>query len=161
MYSAPSVTYPVGPSFVARRWLLAVWGLGTCCTAASGFGFPGLESWRVMVLVAGPVMAGLMAWATLCRLGAGDLSFQDQAWSLSGDRPVFDARVRVALDLQHAMLLRIAGHDGHGRWVWVERGDGVPRWLDLRRAVHAMPSGGSTTRSDADTPDHRPSVSAA
>jgi toxin CptA len=137
MYSAPSVTYPVGASLVARRWLLAVWTAGLGCTAGVAIGSPGMAGWRMLVLVAGASLAGLAALATLRRLGVGELDFQDQAWSLSGGSPVADAQVRIALDLQHAMLLLLVGPAQRRCWIWVERNDRVASWLDLRRAVHA------------------------
>ena len=140
MHSAPSVSYPVGRSRLARRLLLGVWALGAAGLAAWCLQFEG-AAWRTAVLALAVLLAGVAARRG-ARLGAGVqwMTWGGQHWSCKGSPCLSAARARVHLDLQSLMLVRLHEPGGAAAWLWVERDALAPRWLDVRRALHASES---------------------
>lgn len=138
MHSAPTVSYPVGPSAGAGRLLAVLWLLGMAaailaCVQSYTFG------WRQLLLLASAGAAGALAWHGLRRAGdAAELRFDGRAWSLSGRSALRGARARLALDLQSLLLLRLEPDPAReARWIWLDRRLAPACWSDLRRALHA------------------------
>jgi hypothetical protein len=143
MYSAPSVSYPVGRSRDAEHLLLTLWFCGAASAAGVGaqLGGPG---WRQALLALGVGMTGLLAWRSIGRRNVPtELNYDGQHWSLSGRAGLQAATVRVALDLQFLLLVHLAGAGRAQRWIWLDRRAKPERWRDLRRAVYSRaPSAG-------------------
>lgn len=151
MHHAPAVSYPVGRSrFHGLLVLTVIMVSGVTLTA-----------WIVQadaVLsrhVAGAVLGLLTAAAALqqwWRSPAGNLSWDGQDWHwTSGGEPQLVA-VDVVLDGQTVLLLCLRTPRRQSHWVWPERRLAPPRWLALRRAVFAAPSGQSRRQREAVLP---------
>ncbi|MBW8716328.1 MAG: hypothetical protein JF629_11105 [Variovorax paradoxus] len=139
MYSAPSVTYPVGRSRGATRILIATWALGACCAGLSCFLIDSV-GWRQLLLVLSVLFSGVAAGLGLRSDGAAVLHFDGLCWSLTGadrGRAVHAARAAVALDLQSLLLVRLTQPGRAGRWIWIEQRAMPERWRDVRRAVYS------------------------
>jgi toxin CptA len=151
MHSAPSVSYPVGRSRMARRLLLGIWCLGAAGLAAWCLQFSG-AGWRTALLVLVVLAAGLSAWRA-ARLGEGvELQWNGQHWSCAGSAQCAAARVSIHLDFQPLMLVRLCEPGRATTWLWLERGSMPSRWLDLRRALHATESIGQAPREGVPQP---------
>ena len=136
MHSAPSVSFPVGRSRLASRLVWAAWGLGAAVLAAWCFQFEG-AAWRTAWLASAVLLAGVAA-AQAARLGEGArLQWNGQHWSCEGAVRLHSAVATLHLDLQSLMLVRVEEAGRGAAWLWVERASCPPRWLDLRRALHA------------------------
>ena len=143
MHGAPSVSYPVGRSRMARRVLLVHWICGACCTAAACWHL-GKVDWRSGVLVLGLLGAGMAARASALRRTAPTLlNFDGLGWSMTGPAGLQAGQARVALDTQSSLLVRLAGPRRTSCWIWLERHAMPERWQDLRRALYsrAVPAG--------------------
>jgi len=137
MHSAPSVTYPVARSRGAQRLLLAIWLLGAGAAALSCLQSGG-AAWRQGLPVLAVLASGAACWIAFRRDSAGGtLNFNGRQWSLSGPGGVAGARLRLALDLQALLLVRLEARDARQRWIWLDRRSLPARWLDLRRAIHS------------------------
>ena len=145
MHSAPSVSFPVGRSLLARRLLWTTWGLGAAAFATWCIQFGG-EPWRTALLAL--VLAGSAAGASrAARLGEGvSLQWDGLHWSCAGgNADLGDATPVIHLDLQSLMLVRLHQPGRGAAWLWLERPAFPSRWLDLRRALHAAaPSQGAS-----------------
>ncbi len=56
-----------------------------------------------------------------------------------------EVQVRLALDLQRWMLIRMQHLDGRRAWVWADAASDPTHWLDLRRAIHVQPHNEDST----------------
>jgi toxin CptA len=136
MHSAPSVSYPVGRSRLARRLLLGLWGLGAAGVIAWCLQFSGAP-WRTGLLLAALLVAGIAA-RRAGGLGEGvQLQWDGQQWSCTGSRQLGGAAASVHLDLQSLALVRLCAPEQSAAWLWLDRDACPARWLDLRRALHA------------------------
>ena len=135
MYSAPSVSYPVGRSRDAARLLWTIWAAGACCAGAASYQFDSI-GWRQGLLLACVALAGFAVRRMLASPPAV-LAFDGQHWSLSGAASL--ASVDIAIDLQSLLLVRLTVAAGASQWRWLERRADPSRWQDLRRALYARP----------------------
>ncbi|NDZ12538.1 hypothetical protein C7T35_24915 [Variovorax sp. WS11] len=139
MHGAPSVSYPVGRSRIAGRFLLLLWICGACCVAAACLRLDKAD-WRFGLLVVSVLGAGGAAWASSLRRGPFSLlNFDGLRWSIPGAAGLHGADARVALDGQSWLLVRLAEPRHAARWVWLERRALPQRWQDLRRGVYSRP----------------------
>ena len=141
MHSAPSVSFPVGRSRLARRLLWGIWALGAGALTAWCVQFSGAP-WRTALM--GVVLAlAARAARVASRLGEGARLHWDGAhWSCDGTVRLGDAGVTVDLDLQSLVLIRLREPGGPATWFWIECMNDPGRSLDLRRALYAAaPSG--------------------
>lgn len=169
MRNAPSVSYPVGRSFLrvllhggalAFVWLVsAAWAMLARSDEVGRWGM-GL----VCLLVTLP-----LAWA-LVRPERGRLRWDGQQWFWTDDAQAavedLPGQVHVRLDWQSGMLLeftplplslpspvegssvqRPSERSGRTRWLWVERGPAPAYWNALRRAAWA--GAGNPTKAPA------------
>jgi toxin CptA len=132
MHSAPSVSYPVGRSLFAAALLLLGWLAGAGATVLWAVQVQP-TGWRLAAaaLLLGAV--GLLAAHSWWKAAAGTLAWDGDGWTWAAQG---SGTVSVSLDLQSWLLLRWEG-EGCGRWLWLERAAGAPRWADLRRAVYS------------------------
>ena len=136
MHSAPSVSFPVGRSRMARRLLWSIWALGAAALVAWCVQFDGAP-WRTAVLAAVLLLAAVAA-RRASRLGDGAfLAWNGQHWSCTGSAIFGNAAATIHLDLQSLMLVRLQEAGRRAVWLWAERDVLPARWLDLRRALHA------------------------
>jgi hypothetical protein len=56
-------------------------------------------------------------------------------WSAWGDSPV--GSVHTVLDFQSVLLIRFVSQSGKQNWIWLEPGDSLAQWRDLRRSLAA------------------------
>lgn len=138
MRSAPSVTYPVGRSRSASQLVVLVGVLGTC-SAFAACCLRGILDWRVFLLVSGVLVAALGVCRCSSRqVGTSQLEFDGRHWMASGGMTVVrGAAVRVALDFQSLMLVRLVRPGRSEYWAWLDRRSMPERWADLRRAVYS------------------------
>jgi len=142
-YNAPPVSYPVGRC-VLEGWVL----LGLCLlllgalVAAAGQGADPREhavAARFFALgLTGWVLAAAWAGGRWRRSPAGQLLWRDgqwQWWPDGVDEVLPVAAVRLAMDGQGVLLLRLEGARSLPRWLLLERRRDAARWDDLRRAV--------------------------
>ncbi len=149
MHGAPSVSYPVGRSRIADRLLLLLWISGACCAVAACARLDKVD-WRAGVLVLCVLGAGVAAWRGSPRRTLSDvLDFDGSRWSIRAAAGLQAARVRIALDGQSWLLVRMAEPGGVCRWVWLERRTMPDRWQNLRRAVYSRPIPASQAVTDA------------
>ena len=138
-HSAPSVTYPVGRSLFLRRILILFW-LGGAAATALGSPVSGPGDWRTALAGAALLLAAVMAWRFWRGLATGVLQWDGHAWQ--GLPPAAgSAQLRVHLDLQRHLLVRLHGMACAPQWLWLEAAFNPARWSDVRRAVYsrAMP----------------------
>lgn len=136
MHSAPSVSFPVGRSRSAGRLLLVLWVAGAACAGAAILQSDA-AGWRAGVEVVAVLGAGMLAALAHRRERGGELRFDGQGWTLTGDSSVAAARLAPALDMQSVLLVQLTAADRRSRWFWLERTRSPQRWLDLRRAVYS------------------------
>ena len=148
MHSAPSVSYPMGPSRVAKGGLWGLW-LGGLIGAVAALAASDTFGPRAWILVAAVLLAFIVLRQSLSEIERSDgstLHFDGQRWALSGARPVREGRVEASLDFQSWMLLSLSEPGRSRRWLFLERATDPQRWLDLRRAVYSR---APTVRPDA------------
>jgi toxin CptA len=135
MYSAPSVSYPVGRSRFAAGLLLVAWLLGAAAVALwlIEARAPGWQRGASVLLV---LSVGLWAASSWWRTPAGGLIWDGENWCWSAAGQGRTGDVAVGLDFQHWLLLRWTGGSAP-RWLWLERARHAERWDDLRRAVYS------------------------
>ena len=135
MHGAPSVSYPVGRSFLVGALLLTVWSFGLVAFIA--FAWQGASSTRLVPAAAACMASGAWAGWWWWRQPAGLLAWDTATWSWSeGDPHVRTGALEVVLDLQSLLLLRWST-PGRARWLWAERARLPARWDALRRAVYS------------------------
>lgn len=137
MRSAPSVIYPVGNSRNARLLNTFVWLMGVGCGLAA-CAWRNDTDWRVGLLVLSVLVASGGVWQGLRQSAwVAELSFDGRHWSMAGRTAMRGAGIRVALDFQSLMLVRLAGARRPPCWVWLDERSKPDRWKDLRRAVYS------------------------
>lgn len=139
--TAPAVRYSVGASTVLQLLLLALASLGLMtglawAAAAGPWFWRTLPPWLWLLVY---LFSVLGAWHQLRVLEPAQLVWNGAQWSMmdrQGRRDLAD--LRVALDLQFALLLRaVNGASGRRCWLWVERQTAqMRRWHLLRCAAH-------------------------
>jgi len=140
MHSAPSVTYPVGRSRMARRLVLGLWCLGACGVLAWCLQVQGAPTQTAVLLLA--LLGSAFGAASAARLdNPAELRWDGQHWSTEGPRALAQAAATVHLDLQSLLLVRLRAPERPAQWLWLDRSTFPARWLDLRRALHARASG--------------------
>ncbi|MBS0454819.1 MAG: hypothetical protein JSS14_26270 [Proteobacteria bacterium] len=141
MHSAPSVSFPVGRSRMARRLAWGIWALGAAALLAWCVQFAGAP-WRTAILASALALAARGAWAA-SRLGEGvQLRWDGVHWSCTGTTRLGGAGASIHLDLQSLVLVRLNAPGRPAAWLWLERANCPERWLDLRRALYARVPGG-------------------
>jgi len=156
MYSAPSVSYPVGRSRNAARLLVALWSLGAGAAVVASV-HSDVSGWRDGVLFLCVALAATAASVGVPRSpGQASLTFDGQYWSISDSMSLSMAEACVMLDLQRLLLIRLKGAESVARWVWADR-NLMPRlWSDLRRALYsrAVPKQTAVKSSASDNVHH-------
>jgi hypothetical protein len=135
MYSAPSVTYPVGRSRFAGALLLAGSVLG--CVAVGAWWWqagPGPLTAATACLSA--IAAAWLALAHWRGSATGTLAWDGEAWTLTSGGNGEEGEPEAALDIQDRMMVRWRC-GAHSRWLWLERARAPHRWDELRRAVYS------------------------
>jgi hypothetical protein len=103
-------------------------------------------SWRGALLLCASGVAGLVSVIGWHNTRGGVLQWDGQLWSLilpAGGpvQPTAPAQalvqVRVALDLQGALLICAQGQLDRSQWIWLQRSSCPELWMDLRRALVA------------------------
>ncbi|MGC3983248.1 MAG: hypothetical protein QM777_00170 [Pseudorhodoferax sp.] len=144
MHSAPAVRYPVPRSARAGR-VLALLCLAPAAPCLYGWA-SGLPVAALAISCAGWLLAAAVVLLQWRGMRAGQLRWDGQAWWwLPDDAAQADEHavsISVHLDLQSAVLVRMAGAPGRVHWRWLARAAAPARWSDLRRALyqrHAAP----------------------
>ncbi len=137
MRCAPSVIYPVGDSRSARLLNTFVWLTGACCGLAACTWRDNTD-WRAGLVVLSVLVASVGLWQGLRQSArSAQLSFDGRHWSMAGRIAVRGARIRVVLDFQSLMLVRLTRTRQSPCWVWLDERSKPDRWKDLRRAVYS------------------------
>jgi len=142
----PAVDYPVRPSAFSHRllWVLAAaWAVGLLLWVRSVGSGPLPGAWWAS-LAAGCLLLGWSLWLSR-HPRVGQLSWSPHGaeagswcWHSAAYRrgtPV--VALRVALDLQVALLVRAQTAAGLGLWLWLDAHHSPADWDALRRAVRA------------------------
>ena len=150
MHSAPAVRYPVARSPRVGAVLLGAWSLaaGMCLWWwLRGGATPWHMAWALLSLSFGAVLA-IVQWQGM---PTGNLRWDGQAWWWQfADEDEVLVNVSVRLDLQHGLLLHMAGDlPWRAHWCYAERAQLPARWSDLRRALYAPHSSTSVPASGA------------
>ncbi len=135
MHRAPSVTYPVEGSRLLGGLLAVLFLAGVAAGVMVGQRTP-LDGWQGVAVGVVTLLAGLGAgffWRTLPQ---GELRWDGHRWEGPGaaTRPT---GVRVHLDLQRHLLVRLQGAGDTGPWLWLSAASRPERWDDVRRAVYS------------------------
>jgi toxin CptA len=135
MYRAPSVSYPVERSRFLGGLLAVLVLAGVAAGAMVGQRTP-LHAWQVVVVWAVILLAGLGAGFFWRSLPQGELRWDGHCWEGPGaaTRP---SGVRVHLDLQRHLLVRLQEAGDTGSWLWLSAASRPERWDDVRRAVYS------------------------
>lgn len=135
MHSAPSVSYPVRRSLYPGGALAAVWLAGAATTL---FSWQRVSPSGMQAAVACAVwaVAGAMACRFWLAMPQGELRWDGHTWESPGVS-TSSAEVRVHLDSQRHLLLRVHGVESTGGWLWLSATSRPERWNDLRRAVYS------------------------
>ena len=135
MYSAPSVSYPVGRSRFAGLLALVAWlsGCGTIALWWDQTHEPGWRQGMALVVLAG--VGGYAVWTWL-RSPEGRLAWESDSWTWSTAKGTESGQVEVRLDLQSRVLLRWQS-PGCSAWLWLHGASRPEQWDDLRRALHS------------------------
>ena len=143
MHSAPSVSYPVGPTR----------GLGLVFLALCAASLGGILLWCYQSdSVDARQGFGLLAWGASCALAwrswrqfaSGRIHWNGESWTWELPASDVAGRVSVSLDLQSVMLLRWQALEESAVaavpvWLWVASAASTPDWLAMRRAVYSRP----------------------
>jgi hypothetical protein len=65
----------------------------------------------------------------------GRLGWDGQTWHFSAWPDSVVMRLKLVLDLQWVMLVRVWTQDGRGTWLWLESDHPGPTWNAMRRAL--------------------------
>ncbi len=142
MRNAPAVHYPVGRCHFHGWLLLIAGGLGFLVIGGwhlTGNIEPGL-AWYFAGVAAVLAANALYRWHSTV---PGELVWTGQSWQYSrlinnaGIQPLAIHEVRVVLDLQSTLLIRVLGADGEIVWLWSEQRQLLTHWLAHRRALFA------------------------
>ena len=155
MHSAPAVRYPVARSTRVGVVLLVAWGLaGAMCLWWWLRG--GAAGWPLVATLLSLLFGAALALVQWRGMPAGSLRWDGQAWWWqAGDEDEVAVSITVHLDLQHGLLLHMAGPlSWRARWCYAERAQAPARWSDLRRALYAppLPSSSAPTRGAGSRP---------
>jgi hypothetical protein len=129
MRSAPSVSYPVGPSFLRSLFYGAALALGWLVCALWAW-VSQADSWSWVLLAC--LAVTLFALKALARPARGLLCWDGQVWHWNEE---VQGLVHVRLDWQRGMLLEFRSDDSKGLWFWMESKARPADWNALRRAV--------------------------
>lgn len=142
---APPVSFASGPTALLALLLALPWCGGAAVTALAwaGGGLSGSA-------LAGPLLLLGLGAVVAARFWRGQeprlLTWDGGQWLLAAPGVAPDARrhavgVEVALDLQHALLVRSrpVAPTGRRRWLWLQRAGDGHRWHALRCALFAAP----------------------
>lgn len=151
MHSAPSVSYPVGRS----RFHVT----GVVATSVAGL-VAGLlwrqqaepAAWQQILFAIvwlGSSSAAFQSWrGSPC----GILQWDGLVWHWGVGASIAIGQLKVQLDLQRCLLLRLRFDSGHSTWLWLERGGDTILWDALRRAAVSDVASGLAPAARAD--DH-------
>jgi toxin CptA len=139
MHNAPSVSYPVGRC-AFQRWLFAVFILFTSAVLLVWVLNQGVT--LIWLLATSAAALGMcLGWRALREVGM--LTWDGQVWCLHDQGLGHEdalGEVRVALDVQKALLLRWQPASdtlkGKSQWLWLGSQASDQPWQDLRRAVY-------------------------
>lgn len=114
-----------------------------------------LWSWQTrsaMLLVVGVFGVWMLgcatAWHRWLKTAVGQLIWREQTWYFCRTSSnAFDASqssrltdLRVAVDVQAALLIQARSSEGRSCWIWLSRRDAPASWNAVRRAVYARVS---------------------
>ena len=134
MYSAPSVSYPVGRSHF-QGWLIALTGLISCATGWLWHQQLALLGWRQGLFATVLIFSCLVTLRAWYNSPQGELRWDGQTWRwISGGTSICGV-VTTHLDFQNLLLLDMHTTTGKRVWLWTERQSDMTRWYALRRAV--------------------------
>ncbi len=147
MYSAPSVTFPVGRSRFQALLTLGVVLLGAGVCAFWSYSTGRFEWPQVLALGSWLLTSGIAFWGWN-RTHTGLLRWDGQHWSFESAAGVLQGQVLLRLDLQSWMVLEFRVASARSSWLWLERGMQTQRWEGLRRAVCARAGAASGQAAD-------------
>jgi hypothetical protein len=142
MYSAPSVSFPVGRCRFMLAAAVALWlaGAGVTLTWWLQAQYPG---WRQGGAGLAWLVTGLLAFRAWQSSPSGELHWDGVAWAWNAqDAGNVDA-LGVALDLQFVLLIVFWTTGQAPRWLWLERRQAPGVWPALRRAVYSRARNGA------------------
>ncbi len=140
MYNAPSVSYPVERSRMARALFISIWILGAA--GVTGWWFQAAAGAFTRALALSLLAAaGLAVWRGIAAdQGTREITWDGQGWTVTGESPATQWRGALAdvrLDFQGLILARFVAPGKPALWLWLARETMPARWLALRRALYA------------------------
>lgn len=153
---APVVSHPVGRTPRLAAALVGLWLLGAASACwIMVVARPSVDSaFMAAVLMASLVLSGVACVAFWRGQSPRSLLWDGERWHLRPeDEPMDDTTgVQVRLDLQRAMLLRLASVSARRpTWLWAEAAHDPARWHLLRCALYSSArSVSAETAPDAD-----------
>jgi toxin CptA len=145
MHRPPAVTHRVARSRWHLRLVLAIALLGTatCALLQTHLSSPVAR----LACLAIPAAALCLAYWDWKQAAVGLLQWDGQQWLWTGfgDQPVHS--VRLTLDFQRLMLIKVVAEGGSGAWLWLEAPSMDRHWLALRRALFASQTSGPAEKS--------------
>ena len=149
--------YPVHRSRALAIAAALLWLFGAVSVAVwatSGGAGVGAADWRLW-LAAAALLASAAGAVSFCKSsGHSQIVWDAEVWRVEASNCSFaggpciaetfdgasnaaNLEIQVILDVQVALLLRLARGRRAGQWLWVTRSHLPERWLDLRRAVYS------------------------
>lgn len=135
MHRPPAVSHGVDRS----RWhagLIAA--LATLCVVSCAVLGTTLSSHATQLAIGSITgVAIALAFSNWKNTSTGRLQWDGQHWRWSGFGEIGVREVRLVLDFQRVLLVRVCGEDGTCVWLWLETRSADRHWLSLRRAIVA------------------------
>ncbi|MFM2238972.1 MAG: hypothetical protein RJA69_346 [Pseudomonadota bacterium] len=136
MQAAPQVLYPLGRPRRLHALLACLLMGSLALMAAVAATQPSLD---LVVIMGGLLLPAMcLSWRASPAPGHS-LWWDGECWHLQG-RPPVRGQLELALDLQHALLLRwvspYGATDPACSWLWIEQHADPVTWKDVRRAIY-------------------------
>jgi hypothetical protein len=153
MHGAPSVSHPVGRSFLAGCIVGGLWAAGAAASLA--WAFAGASGWKLLLAGGLTLLPGAVAMWSWWHQQQGTLAWDGARWTwATAAAPLGQEGVlSVVLDLQQLLLVHWSAPGGR-RWFWLQPSTSRDRWVALRRAVYSRADAGAP--SGAEPPPSTP-----
>lgn len=135
---APAVSFPLSTPTLLNALLACIFALATGLDVAWLLQASAGDFRPWLCLLATLVCAAWCLWQMPMTL-SGRLSWDGRDWWHESALALVpqSGSILLRMDLQSALLVQLVFASGTSRWLWLCESSDPPRWLAVRRAVHA------------------------